>query len=70
MNFPAPDIKTHNRLMLATSENVGPLSAKIMSACVAFLVGSVGPEKTAEILREWATAVMRRQLVKDNVSQS
>jgi hypothetical protein len=66
--LPEPDMDTTKRLMAEAGvhgkEAVAELSAAIMSANVCFLIGSIGAEKTAGILREWAAAVMRREMVK------
>lgn len=38
------------------------ISSEILSAVVCFLMGSVGPVETAEIMREWAGEAQRRIL--------
>jgi hypothetical protein len=56
---------THDRLVgIATArpDEVGAISSEILSAVVCFLLGSVGPVKTAEIMREWAGEAQRRVL--------
>lgn len=62
--FPDPDTPTMERLMgiaqMHGSERASETSAEMLSSIVAFLIGGVGPEKTAEIMRDWAGAVQRR----------
>jgi hypothetical protein len=62
MAFPDPDMATHDRLMgiaQTRPDEVGMISSEILSAVVCFLLGSVGPVKTAEIMREWAGVAQR-----------
>jgi hypothetical protein len=57
------DIATHDRLRGVAQERpqeVGEVSAEILCAVFAFLIGSVGPIKTAEIFRDWAAFAQRR----------
>jgi hypothetical protein len=64
--LPNPDDETMRRLLgeagMGGPAAAGELSAAMMSANVAFLIGSIGPEKAAAILRDWAAAVMRSAL--------
>lgn len=63
--FPDPDMATHDRLMgiaKTRPEEVGDVSAEILSAVVCFLMGSVGHQKTAEIMRDWAGLAQRNGL--------
>jgi hypothetical protein len=63
--FPEIDMATHDRLFgIATSrpEEVGQISSEILSAVVAFMMGSMGPQKTAEIMRDWAGLVQRKAM--------
>jgi hypothetical protein len=65
MAFPDPDMATHDRLMgivQTRPDEVGIISSEILSAVVCMLLGSVGPVKTAEIMREWAGEAQRRVL--------
>lgn len=65
MGIPNPDMATHDRLMgIATArpEEVGQISAEVLSAVFCFLMGSVGPMKTAEIMREWAGAAQGKTI--------
>ena len=68
MSFPNPDMPTTNRLLGTDKAEVGELSSEILSAIVCFLIGSVGHDKTADILRDWAANIMRTKLVKQNIS--
>lgn len=63
--FPDPDMPTHDRLMGVAKTRpaeVGELSSEILSAVVCFLMGSVGHQKTAEIMRDWAGLAQRKGL--------
>jgi len=64
--LPDPDMPTMERLMgiakLGGPERAGEASAKMFSAIAAFLIGSVGPVKTSEILRDWAAVIQRRSV--------
>lgn len=63
MTFPNPDMATHDRLMgiaKTRPEEVGSAGAEILSAVFCFLMGSVGPIKTAEIMRDWAGEAQRK----------
>jgi hypothetical protein len=57
MILPDPDIETHDRLMAETDP--APLAASIMSAVVAYLIGSSDAATAAAALREWADEIQR-----------
>jgi hypothetical protein len=63
--FPDPDMATHDRLYgiaISRPDEAGQTSAEILSAVFCFLLGSVGPVKTAEIMREWASEAQRKAI--------
>lgn len=63
--FPDVDMATHDRLIgIAGSRpgEVAEVSAEILSAVVSFLMGTVGYQKTAEIMRDWAGLAQRKGL--------
>ncbi len=65
MSFPNPDMATHDRLIgiaAARPDDVAEVSAEILSAVVCFLMGTVGPDKAAEIMRDWAGLAQRKGL--------
>ena len=65
MTFPSPDMATHDRLYgiaVSRPDEVGAISAEILSAVFCFLMGAVGPVKTAEIMREWAGEAQRKSI--------
>jgi hypothetical protein len=74
IQFPDPDVKTHKRLLSEARNNgptaVGKLSAAMVSANVCFMVGTLGAEKTAEILRDWAAWVMRKQMTRQATEET
>lgn len=63
--FPDLDMATHDRLYgiaINRPDEAGVISAEILSAVFCFLLGSVGPVKTAEIMRDWAGHAQRKGL--------
>ena len=64
--FPDPHESTTRDLIaeagLHGKQAASELGASIMSAVIAYLIAGAGPEKTAAILRDWAAAIMRREL--------
>lgn len=55
MGLPDADALTTERLLHA--DDRAEVGAQILSAVVAFLVGTTGQARTAEVLREWADEV-------------
>jgi predicted PP-loop superfamily ATPase len=71
--LPDPDDETTRRLIseatIVGEAAAAEMGAAIMSAVVAYLIGGVGSEQTAKILRDWAAAVMRREMRLPNAAE-
>ena len=64
-DFPNPDMATHDRLMgiaAARPQELAVISSEILSSVVCFLMGTVGHQRTAEIMRDWAGLAQRKSL--------
>ena len=60
MGLPDPDMDTTQRLLamaMSSPKDVPETSASILAAIVSFLVGTMGAEQAASILRNWADAI-------------
>lgn len=59
--LPDPDRETHDRFAAASNEELETLGPAVLSACVALMIGVLGEEKTADLLRDWADAIQTQR---------